>query len=175
MAFTEAAKTSCGQWSAWKLQKRVVNSGLHGSCKDELQTVVCMETNRTNDGANRGQFGITLLTMEFLLRLLRASDGCLGCENENENEAEAASTRNECETNEPNTNRKRIPNSTKTEPKCTKTKPKRTQNQPNGFKTIQSVPSWLKLAQVLTPRWPMSTLRRLQGGFPNLRFLEGKR
>ena len=116
-----------------------------------------METNRTNDGANRGQFGITLLTMEFLLRLLRTSEGCLGCGNINENETEAASTRNESETSEPNTNRKRIQNATKTEPKCTKAKPKRTQNQPNGFKTIQSVPSSLKLAQVLTPRWPMST------------------
>ena len=98
-----------------------------------------------NDGANRGQFGITLLTMEFLLRLLRASEGCLGCENGNENETEAASTRNESETNEPNTNRKRIQNATKTEPKCTRNQAK---TDPKPAQRIQDDPKRPKLAQV---------------------------
>ena len=104
-----------------------------------------MESNRTNDGTSRSQFGITLLIMEFLLRLLRASEGCLGCENGIANETEAASTRNESETNEPNTNRKRIQNATKTEPKCTKNQAK---TDPKPAQRIQDDPKCPKLVQV---------------------------
>ena len=73
-----------------------------------------METNRTNDGANRGQFGITLLTMEFLLRLLRASEGCLGCENE---KAKTKRKRHQHETKAKRTNPIRTENGSKMQPK----------------------------------------------------------
>ena len=78
--------------------------------------------------------------------------------------------RNESETNEPNTNPNGSKMQPKRSPKAPKTDPKRTQNQTNGFKAIQNAPSWLKLAQVLTPRRPMTTPRRPQAGFSNLRF-----
>ena len=81
----------------------------------------------------------------FLLRLLRASEGCFGCEDGNENEAEAASPRNESERNEANTNPKRIQNVTKTKPKCTKNQPKR---DPKPPQRIQTDPERSKLAQV---------------------------
>ena len=159
----EAAKASCKYGPAWKLQERVVNRGLHGSFKSELLTVVCMEA-----------FGITLLTMEFLLRLLRASEGCLGCENGKKKETEAASTRNESETNEPNTNRKRIQNATKTEPKCTRNQAK---TDPKPAQRIQDDPKRPKLAQVgpsVDPKMAHDHPKTAPRGISKLAFSLGK-
>ena len=144
------AKTSCKQWSAWKLTERTTE-----------RTAVSLGSPCSLWSSCCGYSGHRRVALDV------------------EMEMKTKRKRHQHETKAKRANPIRTENGSKMQPKrspnAPETKPKRTQNQPNGFKTIQSVPSWLKLAQVLTPRWPMSTPRRPQEGFPNLRFPWGKR
>ena len=141
----EVAKTSCKQWSAWKVTERTTE-----------RTAVSLGSPCSLWSSCCGYCGHRRVALDVKM------------------ETKTKLKRHQHETKAKRTSPIRTENGSKMQPKrspnASKTRPKRTPNQPNGFKTIQSAPSWFRLAQVLTPRWPMYTPRRPQEGFPHLRF-----